>query len=277
MQRLYTSMKDRISSMGQHALLLLLSFMAVFPLYWMAATSFKPEAEVFSASLLPAQWTFNNYVQAWNAIPMARMLSNSMLVAVSQTLLQLLTSILAAYAMVRWQFRGSRLIYGMIALTWLVPFQVIMIPNYVVISGLGWRDSLMGLIVPNIVSAFAILQLYHAFKSYPKALIEAAYLDGATDWGVLWRTMIPNLRSSIASIGILLFITVWNDYFWPLLVTTKLENSTVQKGLQMFISSDANMWGPLMAATTIASFPVLAIYLVLQRQIIDSFVKGGLK
>ena len=176
----------------------------------MAATSFKPEAEVFSASL-PAQWTFNNYVQAWNAIPMARMLSNSMLVAVSQTLLH---KHIGAYAMVRWQFRGS-LIYGMIALTWLVPFQVIMIPNYVVISGLGWRDSLMGLIVPNIVSAFAILRLYHAFKSYPKALIEAAHLDGATDWGVLWRTMIPNLRSSIASIGILLFITVWNDYFWP--------------------------------------------------------------
>ena len=242
----------------------------------MAATSFKPEAEVFSASLLPAQWTFNNYVQAWNAIPMARMLSNSMLVAVSQTLLRAYKHI-GGVCDGAVAIQGSRLIYGMIALTWLVPFQVIMIPNYVVISGLGWRDSLMGLIVPNIVSAFAILRLYHAFKSYPKALIEAAHLDGATDWGVLWRTMIPNLRSSIASIGILLFITVWNDYFWPALVTTKLENSTVQKGLQMFISSDANMWGPLMAATTIASFPVLAIYLVLQRQIIDSFVKGGLK
>lgn len=261
----------------KHAALIALALLAVFPLYWMIVTSLKPESEVFTSSFIPIHITFDNYVKAWNAIPMGRMLSNSMVVAVIQTLMQLLTSILAAYAFTRWEFRGSSLIYGLIALTWLVPFQVIMIPNYVAISDFGWRDHLAGLIVPNIASAFAVLQLYNAFKSYPKTLIEAARLDGASDWGVLWRTIMPNLKSSIASIGILLFITSWNDYFWPLLVTTKLENTTVQKGLQMFISSDGNMWGALMAATTIASLPVLIIYLLLQRQIIDSFVKGGLK
>lgn len=261
----------------KHFALTALSLLAVFPLYWMVVTSLKPESEVFTSSLFPLHITLDNYVQAWNAIPMGRMLTNSIVVAVIQTVMQLLTSILAAYAFTRWEFRGSNLIYGLIALTWLVPFQVIMIPNYVAISGFGWRDQLAGLIVPNIASAFAVLQLYNAFKSYPKTLIEAARLDGASDWGVLWRTIMPNLKAPIASIGILLFITSWNDYFWPLLVTTKLDNSTVQKGLQMFISSDGNMWGALMAATTIASLPVLIIYLLLQRQIIDSFVKGGLK
>lgn len=262
---------------GKHAVLIALSFLAVFPLYWMVITSFKPETEVFSSSLLPRHWTFDNYVQAWHSVPMARMLSNSVVVALLQTATQLFTSILAAYAFTRWTFKGSSLIYGLIGLTWLVPFQVIMIPNYVVISNLGWRDSLMGLIVPNIASAFAVMQLFNTFKSFPKALIEAARLDGANDWSVLWRTIFPNLRAAIASIGILLFITAWNDYFWPLLVTTKMENSTIQKGLQMFMSSDMNLWGPLMAATTIASLPVLVIYLILQRQIIDSFVKGGLR
>lgn len=261
----------------KHAALIVLSFLALFPLYWMVVTSLKPEADIFSSSLLPRTWTLDNYIQAWNAIPVARMLTNSMVTAVAQTVMQLLTSIFAAYAFTRWEFRGSNLIYGLIALTWLVPFQVIMIPNYVAVSGFGWRDSLLGLIIPNIASAFAVLQLYNAFKSYPKTLIEAARLDGATDWEVLWKTIMPNLKAPIASIGILLFITAWNDYFWPLLVTTKLEHSTVQKGLQMFISSDGNMWGALMAATTITSLPVLIIYLLLQRQIIDSFVKGGLK
>jgi len=261
----------------KHCALIALVLLAVFPLYWMVVTSLKPESDVFTSSLIPLHITLDNYVQAWNAIPMGRMLTNSFVVAVIQTVMQLLTSILAAYAFTRWEFRGSNLIYGLIALTWLVPFQVIMIPNYVAISGFGWRDQLAGLIVPNIASAFAVLQLYNAFKSYPKTLIEAARLDGASDWGVLWRTIMPNLKAPIASIGILLFITSWNDYFWPLLVTTKLDNSTVQKGLQMFISSDGNMWGALMAATTIASLPVLIIYLLLQRQIIDSFVKGGLK
>lgn len=269
--------KFRASIIGKHAVLIALSFLAIFPLYWMLATSFKPETEVFSSSMLPYHLTFDNYIQAWKAIPIARMLMNSIVIAVAQTVMQLLTSILAAYAFTRWDFRFSNLIYSLIALTWLVPFQVIMIPNYIVISSFGWRDTLIGLIMPNIASAFAVLQLYNIFRSFPKALIEAARLDGASDWNVLWRTIFPNLRAAIASIGILLFIGAWNDYFWPLLVTTKPENSTIQIGLQMFMSPDANMWGPLMAATTIASLPIFIIYLLLQRQIIESFVKGGLR
>ncbi|ASS66086.1 MULTISPECIES: carbohydrate ABC transporter permease [unclassified Paenibacillus] len=262
---------------GKHVLLIAVSFLAIFPLYWMIVTSLKPEAEVYSAAWFPSHPTLDNYKTAWSSIPMARMLSNSLVTAAAQTAAQVATSILAAYAFVRWRFRGSGLIYGLIALTWLVPFQVIMIPNYVAVSGFGWRDSLMGLIVPNAASAFAVMQLYGAFRSYPAALIEAARLDGCGDWAILWKTILPNLKAPIASIAILLFITSWNDYFWPLLVTTKMEHSTIQKGLQMFISSDGNMWGALMAGTTIASLPVLVIYLLLQRSIIDSFVKGGLK
>jgi sn-glycerol 3-phosphate transport system permease protein len=269
--------KFRASIIGKHTVLIALSFLAVFPLYWMLVTSFKPETEVFSSSLLPYHWTFDNYIQVWKAIPIARMLTNSIVIAIAQTVMQLLTSILAAYAFTRWDFRFSNLIYSLIALTWLVPFQVIMIPNYIVISNFGWRDTLIGLIIPNIASSFAVLQLYNIFRSFPKALIEAARLDGASDWNVLWRTIFPNLRAAIASIGILLFIGAWNDYFWPLLVTTKPENSTIQIGLQMFMSPDASMWGSLMAATTIASLPIFIIYLLLQRQIIDSFVKGGLR
>ncbi|QJC52645.1 carbohydrate ABC transporter permease [Paenibacillus albicereus] len=266
-----------LAGIGKHAALLALSLLAVFPLYWMIATSLKPEADVYGAAWVPLRPTLDNYAAAWSSIPMARMLSNSWVTALAQTLGQIATSLLAAYAFVRWRFRFSGLIYGLIALTWLVPFQVIMIPNYVAISGFGWRDTLAGLIVPNLASAFAVMQLYGAFKSYPSALIEAARLDGCGDFAILWRTILPNLKAPIASIGILLFITSWNDYFWPLLVTTKLEHSTIQKGLQMFISSDGNMWGALMAGTTIASLPVLLLYLLLQRSIIDSFVKGGLK
>lgn len=208
---------------------------------------------------------------------MARMMSNSAIVAIMQTVAQLLTSVLAAYAFTRWQFRGRSIVYGLISLTWLVPFQVIMIPNYVVISGWGLRNTLLGLIIPNVVSAFAVLQLYNSFKSFPRTLIEAAHLDGASDWSVLWRTVFPNLRSTIASTGVLLFISAWNDYFWPLLVTNKPKFSTLQIGLQSFMSTEANQWGPLMAATVLASLPILIIYLVLQRQIIDSFLKGGLR
>jgi len=269
--------ESRISKASKHAILIALSCLALFPFYWMLNTSFKPAGEIYSPSLWPRNWTFDNYVQAWQAIPMARMLSNSVIVAVAQTVTQLLTSVLAAYAFTRWEFRGRMLIYALVSLTWLVPFQVIMIPNYVVISDWGMRNSLLGLIIPNIASAFAVLQLYQTFRSFPKALIEAAQLDGASSWGILWRIIVPNLRASIASIGVLLYISSWNDYFWPLLVTNKPEHSTFQIGLQSFMSTDANLWGPLMAATTISSLPILLLYCILQRQIIDSFVKGGLR
>lgn len=102
-------------------------------------------------------------------------------------------------------------------------------------------------------------------------------MDGASSWSILWRMFVPNMRAPIASLGILLFINSWNEYFWPLLLTNKLEKSVIQIGLQMFMSSDANAWGPLMAAAVITSLPILIVYLVLQRQIIESFVKMGLK
>lgn len=260
-----------------HALLIFLSFLAVFPIYWMIITSVRPASEIYSPSPIPSEITLEHYTRAWTAIPLGRMMLNTVITAISQTFFQLLTSVLAAYAFAAWTFRGRSVLYAMLALTWLVPFQAIMIPNYILLTQMGWRDTLWGLIVPNIGSAFAILLLFQSFKSFPQELMDAARIDGASNWGILWRVVFPNLRASVASLGVLLFISSWNDYFWPLLVTSRPENSTVQIGLQAFMSSDMNLWGPLMAAATIASLPVLLVYLLLQRQVIDSFVKSGLR
>jgi sn-glycerol 3-phosphate transport system permease protein len=273
-------MKTRLfhpRSIGKHAVMIVLSLFAIFPCYWMIISSFRAEGDMYSSSLLPSVWTLDNYMNAWNAIPILKMLINTLAVALSQSVSQLLTAVLAAYAFARWKFPGSKIVYLMFALTWLIPFQVTMIPNYVTITDWGWRNSLQGLIVPNLVSAFAIITLTQSFNAFPKALTEAAKLDGASSWTILWRLFVPNMKAPIASLGILLFISGWNEYFWPLLLTNKLENSVIQIGLQMFMSSDGNEWGPLMAAAVLSSLPILIVYLVLQRQIIESFVKVGLK
>jgi len=275
--KLTISLANRSRVMSQHALLIGLAFICVFPFYWMFISSLRPEADIYSAQLWPSSWTLDNYSFAWSAIPILRMLTNTIVMAISQTGLQLITSILAAYAFTRWDFPGKTLLLTLFALTWLVPFQVTMIPNYVSITAFGWRNTLIGLIVPNLASAFAILTLFQTFKSFPRSLIEAARVDGSSNWGILWRIIVPNLRASIAALGILLFISSWNEYFWPLIVTNKLENTTIQIGLQLFMSTDGNLWGPVMAAATLSSLPVIVIYLILQRQIIDSFVKWGLK
>ncbi|WP_229426780.1 carbohydrate ABC transporter permease [Microvirga alba] len=260
-----------------HATMILLAFIAIFPVYWMVVSSLKAENEIFSTGLWPSAPSLDNYGFVLSQIPMLRMLANTTVVAGVTAALHVLTGLFAAYALVRWRFRFSGFVYGLIALSWLVPFQVTMIPNYVLASRLGLLDTLAGLIVPHAAAAFAVLMLYHAMKSFPTEIIEAARMDGAKHWRILWEIITPNLRASLASLGILAFISAWNEYFWPLLLSRSIENSVVQIGLQMFMTQEGNLWGPLMAASTLASLPILAIYLLLQRQVIESFMKSGLR
>ena len=260
-----------------HVLLLALTILSIFPVYWMIVTSIRPTNELLTSSLVPTTLTWEHYRYMWNAIPMDSMLWTTFVMSVAITLTQLLTSLLAAYAFARWSFPGGRIVFGMFALTWLVPFQVTMIPNYVLLSNLGWLDTLWALVVPQTASAFAILLLYQSVNAFPRDLLDAARIDGANSWSTLWRVLVPNLRAQLATLAILLFISSWNEYFWPLLVTRDIERSVVQIGLQMFLTSEGNLWGPLMAGATVASLPILVLYVVLQRQVVDSFMKSGLR
>lgn len=260
-----------------HALMILVSLVCVFPIYWMIVTSLRPENAIFSTRLWPDAASLDNYAYALRAVPMQRMLVNTFIVSAAVTAVQLLSGILAGYAFARWRFRGSAILFGAVALTWLVPLQVVMIPNYLLVARLGMIDTLGALILPHIASAFAIMLLAQSMRSFPTEVVEAARMDGGNHWQILWQVIVPNLRGTLASLAILIFITTWNEYFWPLLLTRSPENSVVQIGLQMFISSEGTQWGPLMAASTMASLPILLIYLVLQRQVISSFMKSGLR
>lgn len=260
-----------------HAVLIPLAAVSIFPVWWMIVTSLRPPDEIYSALPWPAAPTLDNYRYTLSAIPVRTMLANTVVFSAAATLLQLLTAILAAYGFARWRFFGDRVLFALVAMTWLVPFQVVMIPNYILVSRLGLVDTLAALILPNMASAFAILLLVQAMRSFPSEVIEAAQMDGASHWRVLWRIMVPNLRAPLAALAILLFISSWNEYFWPLLLTRSPDRTVIQIGLQMFLTEEGNQWGPLMAASTLACLPVLVLYAVLQRQVIDSFVKAGLR
>lgn len=260
-----------------HGIMILLSVLSIFPIYWMIVTSLRPENEIFSTALWPSNPSLENYIFVLTRIPMFQMLVNTTIVAAATAAAQVLTGLLAAYALVRWRMRLAGLVHGLIALSWLVPFQVTMIPNYVLASRLGLLDTLTGLVVPNAVAAFAILLLYHSMRSFPTEILEAARIDGAKSWRILWQIVTPNMGAPIASLAIIAFISAWNEYFWPLLLSRKPENSVVQIGLQMFMTQEGNLWGPLMAAAALASLPILVIYLVLQRHVIESFMKSGIR
>jgi ABC-type glycerol-3-phosphate transport system permease component len=262
---------------GVHAVMILLSLVSVFPVYWMIVTSLRPENEIFSTVPWPSRPTFDNYLFVLTRVPMLEMLVNTTVVSAATALLQVATGMLAAYALVRWRLRFSGVVHGLIALSWLVPFQVTMIPNYVLASRLGLLDTLTGLVVPNAAHAFAILLLYHAMRAFPTEVLEAARMDGARSFRILWQIVAPNMGAPIASLSIIAFISAWNEYFWPLLLSRKPENSVVKIGLQMFMTQEGNLWGPLMAAAALASLPILLIYLVLQRHVIESFMKSGIR
>jgi ABC-type glycerol-3-phosphate transport system permease component len=260
-----------------HAVMAPLAFISLFPIWWMVVTSLRAENDIYSHFPWPLGPTLENYAYALDAIPVGRMLANTLVFAGGSTIAQVITAILAAYAFVRWRFAFDKALYAVVAMTWLVPFQVIMIPNYVLVSRIGLIDTITALILPHLASAFAILLLVQAMRSFPTEILEAAHIDGASHWRTLWRIIVPNLRAPLAALSILLFISSWNEYFWPLLLTRSQDTTVIQIGIQMFLTEEGNQWGPLMAVATLACLPVLSIYIVLQRQVIESFVATGLK
>ncbi|GLZ36513.1 carbohydrate ABC transporter permease [Actinokineospora sp. NBRC 105648] len=259
-----------------HVVLAVLSLACLFPIYWLYATSLRAPEDVYSLSVLPWPLSLDNYADAFAKTDMVRMLVNTTVVAVLTALGQLLTGLLAAYAFAAWRFRFQKLLYLMFVGTWLVPFQVTMLPNYVLLSQLSLLNTLAGVIVPTLCSALGVLLLRQHLMGFPKELLEAARMDGRSSWGILWTVVVPTLRPVLAALGILLVITAWNEYFWPAMVLQR-SNGMVQLGLRSFMGTEGNDWGPLMAAAGLTCLPIFLLYLVLQRHIVNAFVRSGLK
>lgn len=265
-----------LRALGGHLVLAALGLACAFPIYWMYATSLRRPPDVYSTSLFPWPLSVLSYVHASHIIDVTALLTDTFIVATLTALGQLLTSLFAAYAFARWRFSGHRLAYLLFIGTWLVPFQVTMLPNYVVIHQLGLLNTLAGVIVPTLTSGLGVLMLRHHVQGFPRELLEAAEMDGRSSWMTLWTVVVPNLRASLSALGIVLFITAWNEYFWPAMVL-RGTTSVIQLGLQGFLSPEGVDWSALMAAAGLACLPVFALYVVLQRHIVSAFVRSGLR
>lgn len=263
-----------------HVLLMGASAVTVFPLLWMLTTAWKSPPEIFTQGvhLWPAHPTLANFGAALRDVPIVRLFANSLAVATAVALAQVTSSVLAAYAFARFTFRGSDLLFYAVVATMLVPFQVIMIPNYLLVSGLHWINTYQGLIVPQVASGFGVFLLRQHFKTFPASYLEAARMDGATSWQALWHVLVPPNAGTIWSLGILLFITAWNEYLWPLLVATDKQMQTLPVGIQAFVNLEGGtQWGPLMAAAALAAVPALLLYAAAQRYVVESAAGAGLR
>jgi ABC-type glycerol-3-phosphate transport system permease component len=259
-----------------HVVLAVLGLLCVFPIYWLYATSLRKPGDVLSLRPLPWPLSVTNYTDAASKIDVVGLLGNTMIVGLLTALGQLLTGLLAAYAFAAWRFRFQRVLFLAFVGTWLVPFQVTMLPNYVLLFQLGLLNTLAGVVIPNLCSALGVLMLRQHLDGFPKELLEASKMDGRSSWTTLWTVVVPNLRPALAALAILLFVNAWNEYFWPAMVLQR-SNAVVQLGLRSFMGTEGNDWGPLMAVAGLACLPVFALYLVLQRHIVNAFVRSGLK
>jgi ABC-type glycerol-3-phosphate transport system permease component len=273
--RLATPRRVSPARLAGHASLTLLSAFAVLPILWMYLTSLRAPSALFSG-LLPLHPSVANFQSALTSLPIGQLAINTLLMALGVSLGQLLTGLFAAYALSCWTFRGQHVLFLAIVATWLVPFQVTMLPNYVLLSRLGLLNTVGGVIIPQLSSAFAILLLRQHLKAFPRELLEAARADGQSSWATLWRVVVPNIAPALAALEILLFVGAWNEYFWPLLIF-HVPTSVLQLGIGNMLNADAANYGGLMAASGLATLPILALYLVLQRHVVNAFVRSGLR
>lgn len=268
--------RTRVGVVLGHVVLVALAVFSIFPIYWMFATALRPANAALDQSLLPFPPSFENVAYVWETIPIGSMLANTFAMALVLALAQLFIAILAAYGFAMWSFAGKSVLMFLFVGSWLVPFQVTMIPNYILVSQLGLLGTVGGVVIPQLAGAFAVLLMVQHMRAFPRELLEAAQLDGRSSWATLWSVVIPNMKPALAALGIMAFISAWNEYLWPQLIMRQ-GDALIQVGVRAFLSVEGNNWGATMAAAGLACIPVLLIYVFLQRYVVDAFVRSGLK
>jgi putative chitobiose transport system permease protein len=273
-------LKTRSLQLLIYLLLFGIALAMLLPLIWLVSTAFKSPTEnifQFPPQFLPSQPTFANFVTVWQSNPFGRYLFNSFLVASSTVVLNLICCALAAYPLARLEFRGKDWIFTAIVSTIMIPFQIVMIPLYILTVQLGLKNSYLGVIFPAIASAFGIFLLRQAFQGVPKELEESARMDGCSELGIWWFVMLPAIRPALVTLAIFVFIGSWSDFLWPLIVLDNPDYYTLPLGVATLAGTFSLDWRLIAAGSVISIAPVLAFFLIMQHYIIPSEVGSGLK
>lgn len=268
-----------IANIVCYAILIFLASITVIPFLWMLSASVKLNKDVFTWPMkwIPENPRWQNYVDIWTKIPMLTFIENTVFLTVVVTVLQLFTSSFAAYAFSKLRFRGrSFLFLGYIA-TIAMPWQVYMVPQFIMMSGMGLNDRLAAMICLQAFSAFGVFMMKQFYDSVPDDLCEAARIDGMSEYGIWWRIMLPLSKPSLATLTIFTFVNTWNDFLGPQLYLHTQEKKTLQLGLRMFIGQYSAEYGLIMAASVVALIPVLVVFLSLQKYFVQGIATSGMK
>jgi putative chitobiose transport system permease protein len=263
-----------------YALLGAIAIVMLLPLVWLASTALKSPTEdifQFPPQLLPAQPTLQNFVTVWQTFPFGQYLLNSAIIALLTVVLNVIFCALAAYPLARLDFRGRTAIFTAIVSTIMIPFQIVMIPLYVLTVQLRLSNSYLGVIFPAIASAFGIFLLRQAFQGVPKELEEAARIDGCSELGLWWYVMLPSIRPALVTLAIFVFIGSWSDFLWPLIVLDRPEFYTLPLGVAALAGTFSLDWRLIAAGSVISILPIVVFFVVMQRYVVPSEAASGVK
>lgn len=263
-----------------YLLLITLGLLFTFPFYWMVSTSLKAPGHIYvnPPEWLPNPLYFANYPETWQKLPFGRFIQNSVIITVLATIGYVLSSTMAGYAFARLQFKGRNVYFALLLSTLMLPGQVTLIPQFILYKNLGWLDTFLPLIVPAFFgSAFYTFLLRQFFLTLPKDLDEAAIIDGANRFQILWKILVPLAKPAIATVTVFSFIYNWNDFFGPLIYLTRQENMTLAVGLQLFRGQYDTDYAHMMAGATVAIAPILVVFFIAQDFFVQSIALTGIK
>lgn len=270
------------SRLGEYVLIAVfavITIIFVMPLVVMVLSAFKPQAEILRIppSFWPEAPTLNNFRTVLSEAPYLLWYRNSLFVATTVTAIAIFTSAVGGYIFAKFEFPLKQPLFVLVLATLMIPFPVLLIPNYIIANKLGVLNSLWALILPGMVSAFGIFLIRQFAAGIPRDLIEAARLDGASEWAIFGRIVLPLLRPALAALGVFTFLASWNDYLWPLVAINDLDKSTLPLALTFFSSVQSTRYDLIMAAASMAVVPVLIVFLIFQRHIVKALVLAGMR
>ena len=265
----------------RHLVLMAGAVIMLSPFVWMLLSSFKPQSEILSAELafLPQRWAaIENYATVFTRVPMGRFLLNGVVVTVSIFALQVLVNLPCAYALAKLRFRGRGTLFTVVLLGLLIPMHATAIPIYILFHHAGILNTYAALILPFAISVFGIFMLRQFFMTVPDDLIDAARIDGISEFGIVWRIMLPTAMPAVTAFGIFSVVAHWNDYFWPLIAVGEQRFYTPPLGIAFLkLNGEGTAYGPLMAAATIVIAPLVLAFLLAQRRFVEGITFTGLK
>ena len=268
-----------------YAIAIVTSVIMIVPLYWMLATSFKPPGDVFASPTkwIPDPWTLANYRDVFTLLPFGRFFINSVIVTLSIVAINILFDTAAAYAFAKLRFPGRDFLFFVLLITLMVPFQVNLIPLFRIMVALHrispylGVNTYFGLIAPSAIQVFGIFLLRQYISSIPDDILDSARVDGASEFKILRSIVFPLAGPGIATLAIFTFLSAWNDFLWPLIVTQTDQMRTLPVGLALLARKQEINWGDTMAGTVITALPMIAVFLVLQRRFIEGLTRGAIK